>query len=107
MAEFKLWMRTWYGSEIWRRWNGDGTVTVQEVQIIDDFLDANQAMANNGDSGWNKDKTLRRASSIPLAQVNRFRSDGLDIFDRNNAKILKRIQNDPDYRKLRTAHWKV
>lgn len=106
VTDWKLLFTTWYGAEVFIRHNGDGTVTVRETMDVEPFLEDNVAMANH-DDGWSEDKYMRRCASIPLALLDQWKSEGLDIHDRNNEKIVKRILNDPDYRKLRTAHWNV
>lgn len=106
-AGFKFWFRTWYGADLYRKVEPNGDIKVQEVQNLEPFIEHNKALANSGDTGWNKDKSIRRAASIPLSLLDQWKSEGLDIHDRNNEKIVKRLLNDSDYRDLRTAHWRV
>ena len=85
----------------------DGFYRVVKAQDVTDILDHNKDQANHN-NGWNADKTMRRAGSIPLVLIQKWKDEeGWDAFDPENADRLKRKLNDLDFFKLRTAHWRL
>ena len=94
------------GVEEWWRWNGDGTCTIRKTQDVEPVLDRNQAMATHND-GWNNDKTIRRAAAIPNVVLDEYRRKGINLLRHEFKDELHKMLNDIDYRKLRTAHWRV
>lgn len=94
------------GVELWWRWNGDGTCTIRECQDVEPILDQNQALRNH-DSGWDAKKEMRRAASIPNVVLSDFRRRGINLLKPEFQDELKKVLNDSDYSKLRTADWRV
>lgn len=92
----------------WHRYNDlTKETTIRICQDVEPILDNNQALSNH-DDGWNEDKTMRRVASIPTAVLTKFREKGIDLLNpEKDPKAFKRIMNDSDYRKLRTAHWNL
>jgi len=70
-------------------------------------LDLNTAKSNH-DDGWDGNKEMRRVGSIPLNTIQDFKKKGIDLLrpDKDPKKFAQ-IMNDSDFRKLRSAHWKV
>ena len=86
-----------------------GGLIVQGVQDVYGILEANKAMMTHND-GWSKgEKFMRRAASIPHhLRYKWLIEEGWDAWRPDlYGDRLKRKLNDPDYRHLRTAHWRV
>jgi len=89
--------------------NNDGNLIIQGAQDVYDLLELNKAMFTEND-GWSKgEKFMRRAASIPHSiRLKWLVEEGWDAWradlywDR-----LQRKLNDPDWRYLRTADWRV
>jgi hypothetical protein len=95
------------GVSEWWKWNGDGTATIRMTQDVEPILDSNQALANAND-GWSAAKDMRRIASIPYVVLEDFRKRGVNLLrPESDLETFKRIMNDSDYRKLRTADWRV
>lgn len=95
------------GTEYFFKDNGDGTYEVFSTQENDALLDRNAAMANHND-GWSASRDIRRAASIPMNLIQKWRNEeGWNALDPKHDDKLTAKLNDIDYRKLRTAHWRV
>jgi hypothetical protein len=80
--------------------------TTYSHEQTDAVLDMNHRMANH-DDGYDSTKSWRRVAEIPMSVLHWFMvNKGIDLI-RCDSKTLKRIMNDSDWRKLRTAHWRV
>lgn len=87
--------------------NEDGTYTILSSQDVEDQLEYAKAQANEN-SGWSGDKTFRRAAHIPtMIWLKWLTEEGWDAYHPGNFDRLKRKLNDPDWRYLRTAHWRM
>jgi hypothetical protein len=81
----------------------DGTYLIHGTQDLTDVLDDNKAKANHND-GYSKSREMRRVAHIPFIIRNKWMAEeGWDCFDHENADLLMRKLNDPDWRYLRTA----
>jgi hypothetical protein len=105
LAGFTYWFTTYYGAKVYKRREGN-KIIVREVMDVTPVLDRNTAMSNEN-AGWSKDKAFRRMASIPYTVLDDFRSRGIDLLRPEFEKDLNRVMNDPDYSRLRTAHWRV
>lgn len=94
------------GVEEWWRWNGDGTCTVRTTQDVEPVLDRNHAEYTHN-NGWDDEKLFRRAGRIPNVVLQDYRNKGINLLRPENEQELKRLLNNSDYAKLRTAHWLV
>lgn len=95
------------GIGVWWRWNGDGTATVRHTQDVEPVLDRNQAMATHND-GYSPSRDLRRAASIPSIVLTEYRNNkGINLLDPSHEKELKKVLNDIDFRKFRTAPGRI
>lgn len=114
---FRHFMTTAAGCHWFVRYEHDakGNITGREFAMYADvqpILDHNGNMANHND-GWSvegKDKLLRRAASVPFALITKWKNEeGWDYLsaDPDMQKKARQKLNDPEYRKLRTAHWNV
>lgn len=90
------------GVECWWRWNGDGTVTERYTQDVEPILDNNQALFNC-DDGYDGEKNFKRVASIPNLLLIEHRNKGVNLLSPEHEPELKRLLNDSDFRKLRTA----
>jgi hypothetical protein len=71
------------------------------------FIDFNKAQANHND-GWNADKTMRRAASIPgIIRQKWILEEGWDCALEENWDKLRQKLNSSDWRYLRTADWRL
>jgi hypothetical protein len=104
------WVPLWEsagGTQTFIRDNMDGTFTVWSTQENDPILEQNKAMLNHND-GWSESRDIRRAASIPLNLIEKWkREEGWNALDHNYFDKLKAKLNDGDYAHLRTAHWRV
>lgn len=81
----------------------------QAGQSVEDVLDNNKAMANHND-GWSQGggRVMRRAASIPPIIVLKWlNEEGWNVYDPNHEDKLKQKLNDPDWKWLRTADYRV
>jgi len=95
--------------DIRKEWvdNEDGTVSIVSSQDVEPHMDYAKQLANDS-AGWSPDKTFRRAAHIPtIIWMKWLREEGWDAYAPENFDKLKRKLNDPDYRYLRTAHWRI
>ena len=81
-------------------------MTVRVTQDVEPILDRNQALANHND-GWNGDRTMRRVASIPNVVLDRYRRKGINLLRPEFRDDLRKLMNDSDYRKLRTAPGRI
>lgn len=112
---FRHFMTTAAGCHWFVRYEHDreGNIIGREFAMYADvqpILDHNGRMANHND-GWSvegKDKLLRRAASVPFALITKWKNEeGWDYLNPDHADKAKQKLNDIDYRKLRTADWRV
>lgn len=80
----------------------DGGFAISTSTDITAALEANQA-AQSVNDGWSKSRELRRVAHIPNAIIQKWLSEGFDMFDKNNKAELLRRLDDPDWALLRTA----
>lgn len=92
----------------WWRDNGDGTSSVVSAQDVAPVLARNRAMANHND-GWSPSRELRRAAFIPnIIRDKWLNEEGWDAYRPDlYGERLRRKLNDPDWRYLRTAEWRM
>lgn len=114
---FRHFLTTAGGTHVFVRYHHDqhGNIIARdfyEYADVTPILDHNGRMANHND-GWSvegKDKLLRRAASVPFALINKWKNEeGWDYLsaDPDMQKKARQKLNDPEYRKLRTADWRV
>lgn len=97
------------GVRYFLRHEPDGSIHIDGYQDVQHILDHNGRMATEND-GWNADKTMRRAASIPMNLISEWKQkEGFDAFkaSKEDPKALFKRLNDPDWIKLRTAHWNM
>lgn len=86
----------------------DGSIVIQGVQDVYQILEMNQAMLTEND-GYTQDRSFRRVASIPTALRNKIMAEeGWDPWQpARYPERYKRLVNDIDYRKLRTAKGRI
>lgn len=97
------------GSQWFVRYNPDGTRDFALYADVEPILDHNGRMAREN-NGWStdKDKFMRRAASVPFALIEKWKNEeGWDYLNPEHADKARQKLNDIDYRKLRTADWRV
>ena len=80
-----------------------GDLTVLRGEDVEPILEANKALAASGD-GYSPSRELRRAASIPLAIVEKWKNElGVDVFNPDHKPAVRRLLNSSEYLYLRTA----
>lgn len=73
----------------------------------DAVLDNNHRMANHND-GWSKSREWRRVAEIPMSVIHQWMvTKGVDALDKNHWPEVKKLLNNSEWLKLRSAHWKL
>jgi hypothetical protein len=81
----------------------DDTFTINRVQDVEPFLDANKRAQSDGE-GWSPSREWRRVASIPPVVVEIWKKQwGVDPLKPDNHKLLKRLLNDPENQFLRVS----
>ena len=81
----------------------DGSVRVESTYDSQEILDQNVAMANHND-GYSPSREMRRVASIPWALRNKWlNEEGWDAWDGKYFDKLRKVLNDSEWSKLRTA----
>jgi hypothetical protein len=87
--------------------DGEGGLLLEGVQDVYSLLEYNKACFTEN-SGWTWDKSMRRCATIPhMLRMKWLLEEGWDAWKDEHADALKRKLNDPEYRYLRTAEWRV
>lgn len=84
------------------------TLHVERTQDVEPMLDRIKAMRAAGFDGYNHDRSVRAIAEVPVAILEQWRKDGVDVMNPDhNKEVMKRL-NDPALRDLRldtnTAH---
>lgn len=83
--------------------DGDGSLIVQRLADVGPLLEANKALASSGD-GYTPSREMRRAASIPLAIIEKWRNElGVDVLNPDHIGAVRRLLNSNEYAFLRTA----
>lgn len=85
-----------------------GDMIVKGYQDVYEILELNQAMFTEND-GYTEDRSMQRVASIPIILRNKIMAEqGWDPWQpAKYPERYKRLLNDIDYRKLRTAKGRV
>lgn len=87
-------------------WFDDGKIIERFTQDVEPLLEDNKRLALDGD-GYSPSRDLRRAASIPMAIVEQWRAEGVDIFNPDHKAEVRRRLNSSDWSMLRTAPGKL
>jgi hypothetical protein len=80
-----------------------GDLTVIRGEDVEPLLEANKALFNSGD-GYSPSREWRRAASIPLALVEKWKNElGVDVFNQDHMPKVRELLDSSEYRYLRTA----
>lgn len=83
--------------------DADGTIRVESAFDSQAILDRNVEMQNHND-GYSPSREMRRVASIPWALRNKWlNEEGWDAWDHKYQDKLKKVLNDSEWSKLRTA----
>jgi hypothetical protein len=83
--------------------DGDGSLIVHREADVEPLLELNKALAASGD-GYTPSRELRRAASIPLAIVEKWKNElGVDVFNPDHMPKVRQLLNSSEYLYLRTA----
>lgn len=81
----------------------DGSIREESVFDSQEILDENVAMANHND-GYSPTREMRRVARIPWALRNKWlNEEGWDAWHPQYQDKLKKVLNDSEWSKLRTA----
>lgn len=71
-----------------------GEIHVERVQDVEPLLDRNKRMAAAGFDGFNADRSMKAIAEIPIAIVEQWAKEGVDIMNpAHNAEVLKRLRD--------------
>ena len=80
-----------------------GELLIERHQDVSPILENNKILANSGD-GYSPSREWRRAASIPLMIVEKWRAEeGIDCLNPDHAEAVRRKLNSSEYAFLRTA----
>lgn len=83
--------------------DADGSLIVHRESDVEPILELNKALAASGD-GYTPSRELRRAASIPLAIVEKWRNElGVDVLNPDHMPKVRQLLNSNEYAFLRTA----
>lgn len=77
-------------------------ITLKASQDVKAILDNNQRLYNEND-GWSESREWRRVATIPDIVWLEYWNRGINIYAPEHRKELRKLLNDPDFLKLRTA----
>lgn len=81
----------------------EGRFVFHAEQDIEAIVDNNKALANAG-RGFTPSGDMKHLADIPLIIVEKWKNElGVDIFNKDHAKKVKQLLDDPDWRYLRTS----
>ena len=80
-----------------------GDLTVLRTSDVEANLERNKALYSSND-GYSPSRELRRAASIPMSIVEKWRNElGVDVFNPDHRDAVRRLLNSSEYLYLRTA----
>jgi hypothetical protein len=83
--------------------DGDGALVVHRTSDVEANLEINKSLYTLND-GYSPSRELRRAASIPMSIVEKWKNElGVDVFDPNHREAVRRLLNSSEYMYLRTA----
>lgn len=83
--------------------DSDGSLIVHREADVEPLLEANKALAADGD-GYSRSRELRRAASIPMAVIEKWKNEmGVDVFNPDHLPKVRQLLNSSEYLWLRTA----
>ena len=87
----------------------DGKMIVQHRQDVEPLLERNQALQNHDDRGYSPSGEIRRVASIPMVEIMKImkRVGKYKLTDPEVQAEVKRMVNDGDFKKFRTAEGRV
>ena len=89
--------------ETWYHEQPDGTFVIETRQDVAPVLERNKAL-QTADDGFTPSRDMARVASIPVVvQREWLKRYGVNVFDRDNEKRVRRLLNDPEWRYLRTS----
>ena len=90
---------------------------IEEIQDVSHFLEVNKNTQNHdvgGGGGLNEysrkgiKKSWWHVASIPNSVIMKWKRDfGVDVFNKDHTKAIKKLLNDPEWRYLRTGTGRV
>ncbi len=95
----------WTGTTTFHEYDHDTkTTTLWTEQDASPFLESNRRLANDEDR---KKRGIKdcwwHVATIPNGVIDAWMKEGINVFDKNQAKEVARRLNHPDWRYLRTS----
>ena len=85
---------------------GKDRIVIESTQDVEPIIETNRMLMNEEGSGtsslWKKRQWVRVAS-IPNTVLEQWMQQGLNFYDPNDWPIIKRLLNDREFDKFRTA----
>ncbi len=89
--------------ETWYHAQPDRTFVIETRQDVRPILERNKTLQTAND-GFDRRRDLARVASIPVVvQYEWLKRYGVNIFDPDQEKAVRRLLNDPEWRYLRTS----
>lgn len=89
--------------EVWHHSQADGTFVIETRQDVEPILERNRRLRTH-DDGFTRSRDIARVASIPVVvQYEWLKRYGVNVFDPNQEKAVKRLLNDSEWRYLRTS----
>jgi hypothetical protein len=89
--------------ETWYHEQPDGAFVIETRQDVAPIIERNKALSA-ADDGFSPSRDVARVASIPIVvQYEWLKRYGINVFDRNDEKRVRRLLNDPEWRYLRTS----
>lgn len=85
-----------------------GKIAIETRQDLSGFMDHTQRL-RNAFEGYKDDGDHHHhlVAHIPAVVIDQWRAEGLDVFDPEQADLVWKKLNDPDWRNLRTTEGRV
>jgi N-acetyl-anhydromuramyl-L-alanine amidase AmpD len=80
---------------------------VQDVSEVKKINDLTRLANGSGTSSFWKKRYWVKVASIPLVLIDQWYQQGLNFYDQNDWKKIKKLLNDKDYEGLRTAPGRI
>lgn len=94
-----------YGMAEYEHWDGvEDKLVIETVQDVEPILEENLERFNSTEK---RHPDFRHTATIPNILVHKWMLEGINIWTREGWERAKKLLNDPDYRKLRTAPGRI
>ena len=81
----------------------DDRFVIKSTQDVEPILRSNIDEQNDSNNGFTPSRDMRKIAEIPLVVVEQWLKDGVNIFDKNHEKEVKRRLRSSEWRHLKTC----